>query len=66
MEKTEKYLKSIDNTLGEILKELKRQGRLNETAISITPDGKKIAEALAKHNSKAVMFGARPLTSEYL
>lgn len=27
MDKNEKYLKSIDNTLKDILKELKRQGR---------------------------------------
>ena len=31
MDKNEKYLKSIDNTLKDILKELKRQARLAET-----------------------------------
>lgn len=31
MDKNEKYLKSIDNTLKDILKELKRQARLQET-----------------------------------
>lgn len=35
MDNNEKYLKSIDNTLKDILKELKRQGRLKETT-SIT------------------------------
>lgn len=29
MDKNEKYLKSIDNTLQDILKELKRQGRVS-------------------------------------
>ena len=30
IDKSEKYLKSIDNTLNDILKELKRQARLKE------------------------------------
>lgn len=67
IDKSEKYLKSIDNTLSDILKELKRQGRLNEASIAITPHGKKVAEAVSKLNSKAeFMNGARSMTSEYL
>jgi hypothetical protein len=33
IDKSEKYLKSIDNTLSDILKELKRQARLRETTL---------------------------------
>jgi hypothetical protein len=45
IDKSEKYLKSIDNTLGEILKELKRQARLRETT-SLTIDAKASTEIL--------------------
>ncbi|MFP3322076.1 hypothetical protein R0K05_03175 [Planococcus sp. SIMBA_160] len=40
----EKYLKSIDGTLKDILKELKRQGRENRV---IELDGKVVAQAIA-------------------
>lgn len=44
MDKNEKYLKSIDNTLSDILKELKRQGRTNEIS-EINIKGKDLTNA---------------------
>ncbi|EPD52767.1 hypothetical protein HMPREF1210_01147 [Paenisporosarcina sp. HGH0030] len=41
MDKTEKYLKSIDNSLKDILKELKHQ-RLTSTTTHVTVDAKKV------------------------
>ena len=43
MDKNEKYLKSIDNTLSEILKELKRQGRKESTTL-VTIDAKNVKD----------------------
>jgi len=59
VDKSEKYLKSIDNTLSDILKELKRQGRPKETVL-ITTDGKDESGIV-----KGLDFG-RDITSEYL
>lgn len=52
MDKNEKYLKSIDSTLKEILKELKRQGKAKPVVhtstvnVSELPDMKKIADEI--------------------
>jgi hypothetical protein len=60
IDKSEKYLKSIDNTLSDILKELKRQARLKETT-SITLNVEDV-----KDIQDVVKCFERLPTSEYL
>lgn len=44
MDKNEKLLKSIDNTLSEILKELKRQGRREVSTTHVTIDANDVKD----------------------
>ncbi|PUB12615.1 hypothetical protein [Paenisporosarcina sp. OV554] len=71
IDKNEKYLKSIDNTLSDILKELKRQGR-TEPDIKVMVDGKEsgliVASSLKREQSmeRMIQQSPRSLFSEYL
>ncbi|PZX07909.1 hypothetical protein C7437_1011031 [Psychrobacillus insolitus] len=47
IDKSEKYLKSIDNTLGDILKELKRQRQTDEV-YAITLDTEAVSEVIVE------------------
>ncbi|AYC28717.1 hypothetical protein D3873_02080 [Paenisporosarcina cavernae] len=60
IDKSERYLKSIDNTLSEILIELKRQGR-KESTTYVTLDAKSLSDI--KNSEK--IFERSP-SSEYL
>lgn len=59
IDKSEKYLKSIDNTLSDILKELKRQGLTKESRVSIDAKNVKAMDKASKNQT-------RSMTSEYL